>query len=208
MGDAIAQQQGTPTPRKKHGGSSGAAAAPSGVTLLVLTKEAVVARLKKRPPASFLVWAESVAAAECPDDHPGAVTTVSRSTTVSMKLHGAIWHEPLDLPIKIKCKRGRAQSCKVDQRVFAQVKRLQTEFMPRLQAVITEIVSDRNYVERDLLEAADIRKELRFRKCLLFPCGCDGAAKFVVHKISRHGVLESLDIVPNVKACTLSYTSK
>lgn len=107
------------TPRKKSAAVAGtppvAPSSTSGVSLHVLSKDSVVSRLKKRSPASFLIWVEAVAAAECPED-AAAPAVVTRVTTVSVKLQSAIWHEPLNLPIKIRCQKGKAQVCKADQK--------------------------------------------------------------------------------------------
>lgn len=202
LGEALAAATATPP-----------AARPAGVSIHVLTKAAVIGRLRRRPAASFLIWAESIADASSSSSaaEPTTPATATDATTVgsmamvSVKLNGAIWHEPLDLPIKIRCsQQGKAQVCKADSKTLAQVRCLQNEFMPRLQALIAAIVACRNYVESDMVDEYDVRRELRFRKWLVFPCGCNQVAQFTLCKLSRHGSLELLAIPMNVRECSVS----
>jgi len=128
----------------------------------------------------------------------------------SMKLRSHVWSEPLDLRVRIRWEKGRVAVCKAERRVFLDAQRLTSEVVPRLQVFMGDMLADRNYVgedirtipvsfvaladvvfpETDFVDVGDLRRELRFREYVVFPCNCGRSPKFVAVRINVVGTLE------------------
>eukprot|EP00727_Mastigamoeba_balamuthi_P012987 m51a1_g8310 putative protein kinase (2055) ;mRNA; f:75379-83383 len=165
---------------------------PQDITLHVLSKEALVSKMKRRPPGAIIIWAN-----ETPDQQQGQplppVDNGDRKLMFSMKLRSHVWSEPLELRVRIKWDKGKVAVCKAERRVFVEAQKLSTEVVPRLQSFIADVLVDPNYM--DFLDTGDLRRELRFKEYVVFPCNCGVTPKFVVAKINLVGALETQSVM-------------